>query len=141
MWTHYTFLKSGYDAVYLMQWFSQNPLTLPQIVTEYGTHNVIKSDSAPEFKGKTWMNYLRKHQIQSVYTEAHHLNENTCEHRGGVLKATIINCLVATKVELEFWCYCLEHMTLLQSVIARHHLGWQTLHELHFGDTPDISMF
>jgi hypothetical protein len=48
---------------------------------------------------------------------------------------------MTTNAELEFWCYCLELVFLLQSVLARHSLGWRTSQELHFGETPDISMF
>ena len=30
---------------------------------------------------------------------------------------------------------------MLNSILARKSLGWRTAHELHWGDTPDISMF
>jgi hypothetical protein len=50
------------------------------MVTDCGAPNQIRSDNAPEFKGRTWMTYLRKHQIQSAFTEAYHPNENPCEH-------------------------------------------------------------
>jgi hypothetical protein len=87
------------------------------------------------------MTDLQKHQIQSAFAKAYHPNENPCEHQGGALKAVIIHCLMVTNADLEFWCYCLEHMCLLQSVIACHRLGWRMSHELHYGDTPNISMF
>jgi hypothetical protein len=90
------------------------------MVTDCGAPNQIRSDNAPEFKGRTWKTYLRKHQIQSAFREAYHPNENPCECRGGALKAVVIHCLVVMNVDLEFWCYCLEHMCLLQSVIANH---------------------
>jgi hypothetical protein len=110
---------------------SQGPSTLPKMVTDCGAPNQIRSDNAPEFKGRTW----------SFFTEAYHPNENPCERRGGALKAAVIHCLAVTNADLEFWCYCLEHICLLQSVIARRRLRRQTLHELHYSDTPDISMF
>jgi hypothetical protein len=50
-----------------------------------------------------------------------------------------LKCFCFVNADLEFWCYCLEHMCSLQSVIA-HRLRWRTLHELHYGDTPNISM-
>ena len=78
-WTQYYFLKSGFDAVYLMRRRSQGPSTLPKMVTDCGAPNQIRSDNAPEFKGRTWMTYLRKHQIQSSFTEAYHPIENPCE--------------------------------------------------------------
>jgi hypothetical protein len=111
------------------------------MVTNCGAPNQIRSDNAPEFKGHTWMTYLQKHQIQSAFTEAYHPNENPHECQGGALKAVIIHCLMVMNVDLEFWCYCLKHMCLLQSVIAHRRLEWRTLHELHYGDTPNISMF
>jgi hypothetical protein len=119
-WTQYYFLKSGFDAVYLMRRRSQGPSTLPKMVTNCGAPNQIRSDNAPKFKGCTWMTYLWKHQIQSSFTEACHPNENPCECRGGALKAAVIHCLAVTNADLEIWCYCLEHICLLQSVIARH---------------------
>jgi transposase InsO family protein len=79
-WTQYYFLKSSFDAVYLMRRRSQGPSTLPKMVTDCGAPNQIRSDNGPKFKGQTWMTYLRKHQIQSDFTEAYHPNENPCEH-------------------------------------------------------------
>jgi hypothetical protein len=99
------------------------------------------SDNAPEFRGKAWVDYLQKHQIPSQFTEAFHPNENYCEHHGGAIKAAVVYILMTINAELEFWCYCLELVLLLQSVLAHRSLGWHTLQELHFGETSDISMF
>ena len=111
------------------------------MVTDCGAPALIKSDNAPEFKGKHWVTYLWKHQIPSAFTEAYHPNEDYCEHRGGVLKAAVVYILLVTGAKLVFWCYCLEYVTLLQSVLAHCSLGWQTSQELHFGEMPNISMF
>ncbi len=111
------------------------------MVTNCGAPNQIRSDNAPKFRGRTWMTYLCKHQIQSAFTEGYHPNEDPCECWGGALKAAIIHCLEVMNADLEFWCYCLEHICVLQSVIAHRWLRWWTLHELHYGDTPNISMF
>ena len=46
--------------------------------------------------------------------------------------------LLVTGAPLNFWCYTLEYIALLQSVIAHRNLNWDTPHTLHFGDTPDI---
>jgi hypothetical protein len=140
-WTQYYFLKSSFDAVYLMRWRSQGPSTLLKIVTNCGAPNHIRSYNVPKFKGQTWMTYLRKHWIQSAFTEACHPNENPCEWWGGALKAVIIHCLTVTNADLEFWCYCLEHICLLQSVIARCWLGWQRSHELHYSMPPTSACF
>jgi hypothetical protein len=83
------------------------------MVTDCGAPLLIKSDNAPEFKGKTWVGYLRKHQIPSQFTEAFHLNANYCECHGGAIKAAVIHILMTTNAELEFWCYCLELVLLL----------------------------
>jgi hypothetical protein len=111
------------------------------MVTDCGAPSLIKSDNAPEFKGKHWVTYLWKHQIPSAFTEGHHLNKDYCEHCGGVLKAAVVHTLSVTAAELVSWCYCLEYITLLQSVLAHQSLGWRTSQELHFGEMPDISMF
>ena len=64
------------------------------MITECGAPNVIKSDNAPEFKGKQWRSQLDKLCIQSKFTEAHHPNENLAERRGGALKAATVHLLV-----------------------------------------------
>ena len=52
-----------------------------------------------------------------------------------------MHLLLTTGAEVEFWCYALEYIALLQTIIARRTLGWRCAHECHFGDTPDISVF
>jgi hypothetical protein len=64
-------------VVYLMWWKSQGPLTLLKMVPDCGApKNQIRSDNAPEFKGRTWMTWpifrnikasqpLQKHTIQT----------------------------------------------------------------------------
>lgn len=140
-WTQYSFAKSGLDAVYLMRRRSQGPSTLPELITEYGAPNVMKSDNAPEFHGKRWVNCLRQNQITSAFTEPHHPNQNLCERRGGANKAMLTHLLAVTKFEIDFWCFGLEYVNLLRTVLARRSLGWRSAHECHFGDTPDISVF
>ena len=49
--------------------------------------------------------------------------------------------LLVTGAPLNFWCYALEYIALLQSVIAHRKFNWDTPHTLHFGDEPDISVF
>ncbi len=85
--------------------------------------------------------YLQKHQIPSQFTEAFHPNENYCEHHGGAIKAAVVHILMTSNAALEFWCYCLELVFLLQSVLARCSLGSCKSQELHYGEMPDISMF
>jgi hypothetical protein len=73
-WMQYYFLKSGLDAVYLMQWRSHGQSTYPKMVTDCGVQNQIRSDNAPKFKGNIgWRifgiikssQHLQKHTIQT----------------------------------------------------------------------------
>ena len=73
--------------------------------------------------------------------EAYHPNQNLCERRGGMLKAATSHLLLVTGAPLEYWCYALEYIVLLQSVIAHWNLNLESPHTLHFGDTPNISVF
>jgi hypothetical protein len=66
-WTQYCFLKSSFDAVYLMRQRSQGPSTLPKMVTNCGAPNEIRSDNEPKFKGHTWMTYLETSNPVSLY--------------------------------------------------------------------------
>ena len=140
-WNLFSFQRTGLDVIYLMRRRSQSPTTLPRMVTECGAPLILKSDNAPEFKGKRWVDYLHSMSIQSVFTEAHHPNENLAERRGGALKAATVHLLRITGCPLQYWCFALEYVALLRTVLARRNLDWSTPHEAHWGDRPDISMF
>jgi hypothetical protein len=140
-WNLFSFQRTGLDVIYLMRRRSQSPTTLPRMVAECGAPLIMKSDNASEFKGKRWVDYLTSMSIQSVFTEAHHPNENLAERRGGALKAATVHLMRITGCPLSFWCYALEYVCLLRTVLARRSLGWLTPHEVHWGDRPDISMF
>ena len=140
-WNLFCFKRTGLDVAYLMRRRSQSPTTLPRMVAECGAPLTLKSDNAPEFKGKRWIEYLNSMAIQSVFTEAHHPNENLAERRGGSLKAATVHLLRITGCPLPYWCFALEYVCLLRTVLARRSLGWLTPHEVHWGDRPDISVF
>ncbi|KAI2510964.1 Reverse transcriptase (RNA-dependent DNA polymerase) [Fragilaria crotonensis] len=140
-WNLFAFKRTGLDVVCLMQRRSQSPTTLPRMIADCGAPNVIKSDNAPEFKGKRWTSYLENLCIKSEFTEAHHPNQNLAERRGGALKAATMHLLLATGAPLDYWCYALEYMCLVRTVLACRSLDWLTPHECHWGDRPDISVF
>lgn len=120
---------------------AQSPTTLPRLIAECGAPNIMKSDNGPEFKGKKWMEHLDSASIVSKFTEAHHPNENLAERRGGALKAATVHLLTITGCPLPYWCFALEYVCLLRTVLARRSLEWSTPHERHWGARPDISMF
>ena len=80
-WNLFCFKRTGLDIVYLMRRRSQSPTTLPKLVTDCGAPTCMKSDNAPEFKGKRWVSYLENLTVESKFTEAHHPNENLAERR------------------------------------------------------------
>ena len=140
-WTQYSFLCSGLDRVYLMRRRSQYLPMLQQMLVDCGIPHTIHSDNTPEFKSERWTKLANMYLIKKTYMEAYHPNQNPCECRSGVLKAATSHLLLVTGAPLNFWCYALEYISLLQSVIAHRNLNWDTPHTLHFGDTPDISVF
>ena len=83
---------------------------------------MINSDNAPEFKSEKWTKLTKMYLIKNTYTEAYHPNQNPCEHCGSVLKAATTHLLLVMGAPLTFWCYALEYITLLQSVIAHQNL-------------------
>ncbi len=112
------------------------------MVADCGAPTILKSDNAPEFKGKRWLEYLAYISVRSAYTEAHHPNENLAERRGGALKAATTHLLTITSCFVQYWCFALEYVCLLRTVLARRSLNWSgTPHEAHWGERPDISMF
>jgi hypothetical protein len=140
-WNLFCFKRTGLDVVYLMRRRSQSPTTLPRMITDCGAPTVLKSDNAPEFKGKRWLSYLESLSVASQYTEAHHPNQNLAERRGGALKAATVHLLKITGAPLPYWCFAIEYVCLLRSVLARRSLDWMTPHERHWGERPDISVF
>ena len=120
---------------------SQYSPTFQQMIVDCGIPHTIHSDNAPEFKSEKWTKLTKTYLIKNTYTEAYHPNQNPCEHCSGVLKAATSHLLLVTGAPLNFWCYALEYIVLLQSVIAHQNLNWDTPHTLHFGDTLDISVF
>ena len=140
-WNLFAFKKTGMDAVYLMRRRSQSPTTLTSLITDYGAPVEIFSDNASEFCGKKWRDVLSTYMIGSLFTEPHHPNENLAERRGGALKAATVHLLTVTGAPLDYWCFALEYMTLIRSVLARRSLRWKSPHECHWGDRPDISVF
>jgi hypothetical protein len=140
-WNLFCFRRTGLDVAYLMRRRSQSPTTLPRMIAECGAPTVIKSDNAPEFKGKRWMDYLSSICVRSEFTEAHHPNKNLAERRGGALKAATTHLLTITRCPPQYWCFALEYVCLLRTVLARRSLDWSTPHETHWGERPDISMF
>lgn len=137
----FCFKRTGLDMIYLMQRRSQSPTTLPRLISNCGAPTIMKSDNAPEFKGKRWISYLESLSVASQYTEAHHPNQNLAEHCGGALKAATIHLLKITGAPLPYRCFAIEYVCLIQSVLARRSLDWMTPHERHWGERPDISVF
>jgi hypothetical protein len=128
-------------CTYLMRTRSQRPTTLSSLLVDCGIPRVIKSDNAPEFKGKRWLSIIQKYCITPEYTEAYHPNQNLAECRGGAIKAAVVHLMTVTKTPNEFWCYALQYICYIWNFIARRTLEWKTPYEKHWGDTPDISMF
>ena len=127
--------------IFLMQRRSQSPNTLPRLIADCSAPNVMKSDNAPEFKSKKWMEHLDSATISSAFTKAHHPNKNLVERRGGALKAATVHLLTITGCPLQYWCYAMEYVCLLRTVLVRRSLNWSTPHERHWGDRSDISVF
>ncbi len=128
------FRRTGLDVVFLMRRRSQRPTSLPIMVADCGAPMVIKSDNAPEFKGKRWVDYLSSMSIRSEFTEAHHPNDNLAERCGGTLKAATVHLMKICGSPLINCCFALEYMCLLRTVIARRSLSWSTPHEAHWGE-------
>ena len=102
-------------------------------VNKCGIPRTLKSDNAPEFKGKNFMKELDRLKVETAHTEPMHPNENTAERRGGMLKAAVVHLLTVTGCPLKFWCYAIEFMAIVKAHTARGALGWRTPYELMFG--------
>ena len=137
----YCYKSSGLDIIYLQTKRSQSTETVKNCFLVAGIPHTMHSDNAPEFKGKKWCKLMRRYIVKKSYTEPYHPNQNLAERRGGVIKSWTTHLLTITGAPLDYWCFCIEYVVVLNSILARKSLGWRTAHELHWGDTPDISMF
>ena len=64
--------------------------------------------------GCAWLEVCRYFWIESHNSEAHQQNENSSEHRGGILKYVTVKLYhYGHKAPLEFWCYALEYLALV----------------------------
>ena len=79
--------------------------------------------------------------VDAKYIEPHHQNQNKAERRGGTVKAWTTHLLLMTKAPLDYWCYAMEFILAIRSVIAKRSLEWRTPHELQFGDTPELGTY
>ena len=122
-----------------MQRKSESPRTLEDHFQHSGCPHSLKSDNAKEFKSVKFLNALRQAQVDPLYTEPHHPNQNIAELRGGRIKHIVQHILLLTGAPREYWCYCLEFVAFVRARTARRSLGNRTAFEREFGWIPDIS--
>ena len=103
-----------------------------------GVPHTVHCDNAKEFTSKKWRSYLSS--LKCTYNEPHHPNQNLAERREDTLKSWVVHILTITKAPLDYWCFCLEYVAFIRTLIARRQLNWRTPHEKHFGETPDVSI-
>ena len=120
---------------------SESTTALKDCFLQNGVPNKVFSDNAKEFKTKELISYLIKMVVDREYTEPKHPNQNLAERRGGTLKGITCYLLQVTGAPLDYWCYALEYVTLIRTCLARRQLQWQTPHEVHFGETPELTRF
>ena len=133
--------KSDLDIVHLMKRKSESTSVLKDCFLQHGVPNTVFSDNAKEFKTKEVTSYLIKMVVDRSFTEPMHPNQNIAERRGGTLKGLTDHLLLTTGAPLDYWCYALEYMALIRTVLARKNNKWRTPYELHYGETPDITRF
>ena len=103
--------------------------------------HTVFSDNAKEFKSKEVTAYLIKMVVERGFTEPKHPNQNVAERRGGTLKGITTHLLLLTGAPLDYWCYAIEYVALIRTVLARKNNKWRTPYELQYGETPDITRF
>lgn len=140
-WNLFCFKDAGYDYPILLQRKSQTPESLQDFLLFCGAPKILYSDNAPEFKSKSVMAILRKYMIDRHYTEPHHPNQDLAERRGGMLKSAVTHLLLVSGAPLSYWCFALEFVGYVRTMLARRSLDWRTPHEKMFHETPDISVF
>ena len=125
-----------------MQRWSQYLLTLQRMLVDCGVPHTIHLDNAPEFKLDQWTKLMQTYLIKNTYTEAYHLNQNLSERHGGVLKVATSHLLLVTGAPPP-WSFGVMPWNILRcfSQLLPIKLNWESPHTLHFGDTPDISVF
>ena len=67
-------------------------------------------------------------------TQPHHPNENLAEHHAGDLKTAVLKLLDLTGADQCYWCYAIEYMALVRSVLAKRSVDWSTPHDEEVGE-------
>ena len=137
-WNLHSYAASHLDVVILQQRRSQGLTSLKSCFVAAGVPHSVHSDNAKEFTSTKWKKYLSS--LKCTYTEPHHPNQNLAERRGGTLKSWVVHILTITGAPLDYWCFCLEYVAFLRTLISCRQLKWRTPHECHFGETPDVSI-
>ena len=133
--------RSCFDSVTLMKRKSESTTALKDCFLQNGIPKKVISDNAKEFNNKEVTSYLIKMVVDRGFTEPKHPNQNLAERRGGTVKGITSYLLQITGAPLDYWCYALEYVVLIRTVLANQSIKWRTPYELQHGDTPEITRF
>jgi len=133
--------KSGYLFVDFAKGKGYAPYTLQNFIRTVGAPEYIGSDNALEETGGEWGSICRSTCIAQRTSEADQQNQNKVERTIQDIKRKTKLIIDMNDAPLKFWCYAVAHAVDLSNHTAAKRINWKTPYEMHFGDTPDISVF
>jgi len=133
--------KSGFLFVEFTKGKGYAPCTLQNFIRTVGAPAYISSDNALEETGGEWGAICRTTCITQRTSETEQQNQNKVERTIQDIKRKTKLIIDMNDAPTKFWCYAVAYAVELSNHTAAKRIGWKTPYELHFGDTPDISVF
>ena len=133
--------KSGYLVAEFAKGKGYAPYTLQNFIRNVGAPAYIGSDNALEETGGEWGSICRTTCIAQRTSEADYQNQNKVERTIQDVKRKTKMIIDRNDAPENFWCYAVAYAVELSNHTAAKRIGWKTPYEMHFGDTPDISVF
>ena len=99
-------------------------------------HDMSKEQRSTKMRDVSRHAFVEEHD-----TAPYHQNSNLAERRGGDIKAAILKAVQMEDADLTYWCYALQHITIIRQHLARKKLGYLAPIAILYGETNDVSIF
>jgi len=100
--------------------------------------NFIRDVAAPSYihTDGGWEEVCKTYCIPQIASEPNHQHQNKAERRIQDIKRRSRLLMQLNDSPEKYWDFAVELATEYLNHIATRKLGWKTLHEWHFGETP-----
>jgi hypothetical protein len=133
--------ESDLVHVDLMKGKGYAPQALQNFIRTVGAPAYIMADNAPEEQEGEWAQICRTYCIPQRASETKYQHQNRVERSIQDIKRRTRLLLHLNDAPEKFWDYAVQLAVDMMNHTARRKLEWKTPYEVHYGETPDISVF